>query len=55
MAGQNIGRWENLLTARKKNAESGRCQVSAEGERCQNLNGKSQPSGNAQINKNGLI
>ena len=43
-----------LNTGRKK-GESGRCHVTAKGERQQKLTGKPQLCGDTQINRNGLI
>ena len=55
MTGQNRARWETKLNAGRKEAESERGHVAAKGKECYNLNGKPQPRGNTQINRNGLI
>ena len=50
---KNIARKE-VQTERRK-VESRRCHVATGGVRCQSISDKSQPCGNTQINRNGLI
>lgn len=55
MAGKTIARRKTILNTGRKKVVSGRRHVAAEGKSHQNLTVKSQPCGNTQMNRNGLI